>query len=117
MRDSKYHVPLTTWHWMKARRILGVNAAQWGWLLRSKWSDRLREIGLDPESLEIRDDFRWSVALEMIYDPALERSFNIDEFRRRLATARLAKFSPETESAPTDNGRRAMLEGMGIELD
>lgn len=118
LRDRKYHPALTKWHYGKARRILSVDASlKWGWLLRWSWNKRLREIGLDPESLQIVDQFRWTVALGMIYDETLDNSFTIEEFRERLALARLKERSVETESAPENESRRALLEGLGIELD
>ena len=116
--DSKYHPALTKWHYAKARRILSVDASlKWGWLLRWHWQRRLREIGLDPESLSVTDEFRWSVALEMIHDPALANTFSIKEFRERLNIARLKERSPDAQNAPEPEQRRVMLERFGIELD
>ena len=79
----------------------------------------MREIGLDPESLEVVDEFRWSVAEDMIFDDSLGNTFPYDEFRRRLALAKMAQqpaaLSLSQPDAPSQ--RRVFLENLGLELD
>jgi hypothetical protein len=117
LRDGKYHPSMTKWHWLKARRVLEVEASfRWGWKMRSRWSEHLREIGLNPESLEVVDPARWEVALDLFYDPAFEREFPIDEFKRRLALSRLAGTQSETQ-LEQPNSREVFLDRIGIELD
>jgi hypothetical protein len=90
-----------------------------GWLMRKSWTRYLREIGLDPESLKIEDQFRWSVARELIDDATYTKTFPIGEFRRRLAVARLAEHRSTLEYAPAEepSERSVALGNLGIELD
>lgn len=117
LRDCRYHPELTRQHYAKARRFLGVDICRWGWLMRDRWANRLREIGLDPESLQIVDEFRWSVAWEMANDPDYARTFPIEHFRKRLALARLGEQLVAKENAPQSERRREVLSNLGIELD
>jgi hypothetical protein len=120
LRDGRIHPRLSAWHLMKARRILGVDGSIIdGWLMRHTWSQHLREIGLDAETLEIVDPFRWKVARELIDDPTFKKTFPLAEFRRRLACARLAEHRSQLEYAPAEepSERSVALGKLGIELD
>ena len=77
----------------------------------------MREIGVEPETLEVFDDIRWAIAEEMMSDST--KHFQIAEFRRRLAVAHLAEHRSTLEYAPAEqpNGRKVFLDRIGIELD
>jgi hypothetical protein len=114
--DGKYHPTVTHYHLKKARRLMSVEThMHWGQRLRDRWVKQVREIGLDPETLRVVDEQRLAVACELFYDQS-EKTFAFKEYRRRLAVARL-NGSAEKKSAPEANEqRRAVLEGLGIEL-
>jgi hypothetical protein len=115
-RSGKFVPIITSRDFRVARRLLRVTVYNHkSWFGRSGWASRLREIGVEPETLEVFDDIRWAIAEEMMSDST--KHFQIAEFRRRLAIVRMTQREPEKENAPGDEPRRVMLEGFGIELD
>jgi hypothetical protein len=117
LRDRKHHIPVCAWELKMARRIMNVMIDKYGWIARD-WDKCLQEVGFDPETLEVIDEFRWSVALEMIHDPNLENTFPFKEFRKRLLLALEARENGlEAPSQDEPSSRSAVLERLGIELD
>jgi hypothetical protein len=118
-RDGKNHIPLANWEIRKACRLLNVKTGRHGSRADEHWAALMREIGLDPETMEEIDSFRWAVAEDMIFDDSLGNTFPYDEFRRRLALAKMAQqpaaLSLSQPDAPSQ--RRVFLENLGLELD
>lgn len=115
-KDRQHHIPLAGWELKMARRLMNFRTDKYGWIARD-WDACLREIGLNPESLEVIDEFRWSVALEMIHDPTFEGTFPIKQFRERLILAREAAangLEPPSEDEPST--RHQMLSNLGFDL-
>jgi hypothetical protein len=115
--DGRHHIPVTAWDLRMARRLMNVRTDKHGWIARD-WDAFLREVGLDPETMEEIDPFRWQVALEIIHDPTFENTFPIKQFRERLILAREAAANgqePPSEDEPSS--RRVFLENLGFELD
>lgn len=116
--DGQHHIPVAAWELRMARRLMNVRTDKYGWIARGG-DAFLREVGLDPETMEEIDPLRWSVAQEIIYDPAFENTFPYHEFRRRLALAQMAQQPAAlSQSQPdTPSQRRVFLENLGLELD
>jgi hypothetical protein len=116
--DREHHIPVAAWKLRMARRLMNVRTDKHGWIARD-WDKFLREIGLNPETMEEIDPFRWQVALEIIYDPSFENTFPYHEFRRRLVLAKMAQqpaaLGQSRPDAPSQ--RRVFLENLGLELD
>jgi hypothetical protein len=122
--DGRQHIPLSAWDLKVARRLLRVRTNKYGWLGNKSWQSFMREIGRDPESLEVVDEFRWAVAKEMIFSGEFPKTFPYSVFRERLALAREAALNADcvhntTESVDESepSSRRQALEGFGLELD
>jgi hypothetical protein len=117
VRDRQHHIPVAAWELRIARRLMNVRTDKHGWIARD-WDEFLREVGLNPETMEEIDPSRWSVALEMIHDRTFENTFPIKQFRERLILAREAAangLEPPSEDEPSS--RRQFLGNLGLELD
>ena len=94
-----------------------------GWIGNKSWEGFIREVGLNPETMEELDPFRWAVAEEMIFSGEFPKTFPYSVFRERLALAREAALNADcvhntTESVDESepSNRRQALEGFGLEL-
>jgi hypothetical protein len=117
VRDRQHHIPVAAWELRMARRLMNVRTDEYGWIARN-WDAFLREVGLDPETMEEIDPFRWQVALEIIHDRTFENTFPIKQFRERLILAREAAANgPEPPSEDEPSSRRQFLENLGLDLD
>lgn len=122
--DGKHHIPVAAWELKMARRLLRFRTDKHGWIGNKSWEGFIREVGLNPETMEELDPFRWAVAEEMIFSDEFPKTFPYSVFRERLALAREAALNADcvhntTESVDESepSNRRQALEGFGLELD